>query len=207
MLNSAVAALLLIRRKNNSPSTKKSKPMINRLKISVLLLFFIIPFASNAQVLMKEMLTQDQKGTIDKSVNWPGKKLYYVLKYDSSRLYHFETYSTNRYYYKLMIADNAGMKDAIEVPCMVRDLVVTTYFELYFDNGSETKTCTMIYEKYEKWYRIKFAPQAGCRRTELWKRVNNISSYGQLLSSWIGQLDNNLKLDCYAGHIAKIPNE
>ncbi|HYV90678.1 MAG TPA: hypothetical protein VE978_02805 [Chitinophagales bacterium] len=177
------------------------------LKFTIYFLLFITPFASNGQVLMKEMLTQDQKGTVDKSVNWPGKKIYYVLKYDSLSLYKFETYTTNRYYYTLSIADNATMTNAIKVPCMVRDLVVKTYFEFYFDNGTETKTFTALYEKYEKWYRIKFAPQWGCRRQEEWRRVNDIASYEQLLSSIVGQMDNNLKLDCYAGHEAKIPNQ
>lgn len=177
------------------------------IKLPILLLLFVVPFAGHSQVLMKEMLTQDQKGTIDKSVNWPGKKIYYVLKYDSLRPYHFETYSTNRYYYTLMLADNAGMTNAVKIPCMIRDLVVKTYFEFYFDNGTETKTFTSIYEKYEKWYRIKFAPQAGCRREELWKRVNNITSYEQLLSSIVGQMDNNVKLDCFAKQEAKIPND
>jgi len=172
-----------------------------------LLIITSVPFISTAQVIMKDMLTQDQKSSIDKSVNYAGKKLYYVLKYDSTRPYHYETYSTNRYYYTLEMADNSEMKNAIKIPCMVRDLVVTTYFELYFDNGNEEKTCTMIYEKYEKWYRIKFAPQWGCRRQELWKRVNDISSYEQLLSSLVGQLDNNVKLNCYAGQVPKIPNE
>jgi len=176
------------------------------LKLTAILLL-IISFASDAQVLMKEMLTQEQKGTIDKSVNWPGKKLYYVLKYDSLHPYKFETYTTNRYYYTLLLADNPGMSNAVKVPCMVRDLVVKSYFEFYFDNGTETKTFTTIYEKYEKWYRIKFAPQWGCRRSEDWDRVNNITSYEQLLSSIIGQMDHNLKFDCYAKYEAKIPNE
>src|SRR5437773_4695114 len=99
------------------------------LKLSAVLILLAAPFVVNAQVIMKEMLTQDQKGMLDKSVNWPGKKIYYELKYDSLRPYHYETYSTNRYFYTLMIADNAGMTNAIKIPGMVRDLVVTTYFE------------------------------------------------------------------------------
>jgi hypothetical protein len=161
-------------------------------------------YTANGQVLMKEMLTQEQKGTVDKSVNWAGKKIYYSLKYDSSRSYSYETYSTTRYYYTLSIADNAGMNNAIRVPGMVRDLVITSYFEFYFNNGAETKTFTLTYDKNNKWYRIKFAPQWGCRREELWKRVNDIKSYEQLLSSMVAQMDNNLKLDCYRGHEGKI---
>jgi hypothetical protein len=181
--------------------------MNNLIKSSLFILFITIGFAAHSQVLMKEMLTKDQKGMLDKSVNWPGKKIYYVLKYDSLRPYQFETYTTNRYYYTLMIADNAGMNNAIKIPAMIRDLVVKTYFEFYFNNGTETKTFTGIYEKYEKWYRIKFAPQAGCRREELWKRVNNITSYEQLLSSMVAQMDNNVKLDCFAKQMAAIPNQ
>ncbi|MEO6168850.1 MAG: hypothetical protein ABIO46_01830 [Chitinophagales bacterium] len=174
-------------------------------KSSVLFLLFIAPFLGHSQVVMQELLTQDHKGMLDKSANWQGKKMYYVLKYDSIRPYHFETYTTNRYYYTLSMADNAGMNNAVKIPGMVRDLVVKTYFEFYFNNGTENKTFTAIYEKYEKWYRIKFAPQAGCRREELWDRVNNINNYNELLSSIIGQMDNNVKLDCFAKQQAKIP--
>ncbi len=170
------------------------------LKITTIIFLFALSFASNAQVLMKEMLTQDQKGSSEKSVNWPGKNVYYTLKYDSIKPYNYETYSTNRYYYTLMIADNAAMKNPIKIPGMVRDLVITSYFEFYFNNGTETKTFTMTYDKNNKWYRIKFAPQWGCRKEELWKRVDGITSYELLLSSMVGQMDNNLKLDCFKGH-------
>jgi hypothetical protein len=177
------------------------------LKLSALIVLFTAPFVVDAQVMMKELFIQDQKGVTDKSVNWPGKKVYYTLKYDSTRAYNYETYSTNRYYYTLMIADNAAMTGAIKIPGMVRDLVIDTYFEFYFSNGSETKTFTLFYDKNNKWYRIKFAPQWGCRRQELWKRVNDIKSYNELLTSMVQQMDNNLKLDCYKDKIAMIPNE
>jgi hypothetical protein len=39
------------------------------------------------------------------------------------------------------------------------------------------------------------------------KRVNNITSYDQLLSSMVGQMDNNVKLDCFAKQMAAIPNQ
>ena len=174
------------------------------IKITVFLL--MIAGTSHAQVLMKDMLTQEQKGMTSTSVNWPGKKVYYTLKFDSSRVYQFETYSTTRYYYTLLLADNAGMSNAIKIPGMVRDLVITTYFEFYFDNGTEMKTFTGIYDKNNKWYRIKFAPQWGCRRSEDWKRVNDIKSYSELLTSMIEQIDNNVKLDCFRGHMAKMPD-
>ncbi len=158
---------------------------------------------AHAQVLMKEYLTQTQSGVIDQSVNWPGKKLHYKLRYDSMRTVSFEKYSTTRYYYTLFVANNPAFTNAVEVPGMVRDLVITAYFEFYFDNGAESKTFTLTYDKNNKWYRIKFAPQWGCRREELWKRVDGISSYEQLLQSMISQMDNNLKLDCYVGKKAR----
>ncbi len=174
------------------------------LKIVFVMVALSLPFAGNSQVLMKEMLTQNQKGMLDKSVNWPGKKVYFELKYDSTRMFKYDGKESARYYYTMMIADNAGMANAIKLPAMVRDLVITTYFEVYMSNGTETKTFTMVYDKNNKWYRIKFAPQAGCRREELWKRVNDISSYSDLLKSMVGQMDNNLKLDCYRGNEGKV---
>ena len=174
------------------------------LKLSAVLILLTISFASNAQVLMKEMLTQDQKGVVEKSVNWPGKKVYFNLKYDSTKVYSYDGYTTNRYYFTLMMADNAGMTNAIKIPGMIRDLVITTYFEFYFNNGAETKTFTMIYDKNNKWCRIKFAPQWGCRREEAWKRVNDIKSYTELLTSMVTQMDHNLKFDCFKGHEAQV---
>ena len=178
--------------------------MKNILKLTVIVLLIGMSAASNAQVLMKEMLTKDQTGMTDKSRNWSGKKVYYTLKFDSTVAYSYDGYNTSRYYYTLMLADNAGMNNAIKVPGMVRDLIITTYFEFYFNNGKETKTFTMTYDKNNKWYRIKFAPQWGCRREELWKRVDNIKSYEELLQSMVGQMDNNLVLDCYRGQQAQI---
>lgn len=181
--------------------------MKNMIRFSAILVLLAIGVNVNGQVLMKEMLTQQQKGTSGPSVNWVGKNVYFTLAYDSSRDYTFETYSTKRYYYTLSIADNPGMSNAVKIPGMVRDLVITTYFEFYFNNGKESKTFTLIYDKNNKWYRIKFAPQAGCRREELWDRVNDIKSYNELLSSMVRQMDKNLKLECFRGHQAPIAND
>ncbi len=181
--------------------------MKNLIKSVLVIVALSLPFAGNSQVLMKEMLTQNQKGMLDKSVNWPGKKIYFELKYDSVRAFKYDGKESARYYYTLMIADNAGMGNAIKIPAMVRDLVITTYFELYMSNGVETKTFTLVYDKNNKWTRIKFAPQAGCRREELWKRVNDIGSYDALLKSMVAQMDNNLKLDCYRGNESKVVME
>lgn len=171
------------------------------MKSKILIYILLLAFgpAVYSQVLMKELLTQNQKGVLDKSVNWPGKKLYYELRFDSARAMKFENYGATRNYYTLLIADNPAMANAIQIPGMVRDLVITTFFEFYFNNGKETKTFTLTYDKNNKWYRIKFAPQWGCRRQELWKRVDRIASYEQLLNSMITQMDNNLRLDCYKG--------
>lgn len=181
--------------------------MKNLIKTILIVTALSLPFAGNSQVLMKEMLTQNQKGMVDKSVNWPGKKIYFELKYDSIRTFKYDGKESARYYYTLMIADNAGMSNAIKIPAMVRDLVITTFFELYMNNGTETKTFTLVYDKNNKWTRIKFAPQAGCRREELWKRENNIASYDALLKSMVAQMDNNLKLDCYRGNEGKVVME
>src|SRR6187200_2457695 len=141
--------------------------MKNLIKNILVLTILTLPFSGFSQVIYKELLSQNHSGQLDKSVNWPGKKVYYEWKYDSTRTFKFDGKEASRIYYTLMIADNAGMKDAIKAPVMIRDLVITTYFEIYMNNGTETKTFTGVYDKNNKWYRIKFAPQAGCRREEL----------------------------------------
>ena len=70
--------------------------MKNIFKLSAIVLLLTITLASNAQVLMKEMLTQDQKGMTDKSRNWEGKKVYFNLHYDSTKAYSYDGYSMNR---------------------------------------------------------------------------------------------------------------
>lgn len=181
--------------------------MKNMLRTIAILVLMTAPFAGHSQVMYKELLKQDHKGEAANSVNWAGKKVYWSMKYDSTRTLKFENYSTDRIYYTMMIADNAGMSNAIKIPMMIRDLVITTFFEMYLNNGTDTKTFTLIYDKNNKWYRIKFAPQAGCRREELWKRVNDIKSFDELMNSVVGQMDHNLKLDCYRGHEAAVVME
>ena len=178
--------------------------MKNFIKYIIIVTVITLPFTGHSQVLYKEMLMQNHKGQLDKSVNWPGKKMYYEWHYDSTRTFKYEGKEASRSYYTLMIADNTGMNNAIKVPAMIRDLVITTWFEVYMNNGTETKTFTCVYDKNNKWYRIKFAPQAGCRREELWKRVNDIKTFDELLNSIVAQMDNNLKLDCYRGHEASV---
>ncbi len=173
-------------------------------KYLVVLTIVSLPILGYSQVMMTELLTANQKGQLDKSVNWPGKKVYYEIKFDSIRTFKYEGKESARHYYTISIADNPGLNNPVKVPAMVRDLVITTYFEIYLNNGTETKTLTLVYDKNNKWYRIKFAPQAGCRREELWKRVNDIRSYEELLKSMMAQMDNNLKLDCYRGHEAEV---
>jgi len=153
--------------------------------------------AGYSQVVYTSALKQDHKGEIDKSVNYPGKKLYWSMKYVSTQTLKFRTYSCDRDSFTLMIADNPAMNNAIRLPMMIRDVQSGTYFEIYMNNGTETKTFTVIYENYEKWYRIKFAPQWGCRRAATWQRVNDVPDFESLIGSVVGQMDTNLKLDCY----------
>ncbi len=174
------------------------------MKYLLIISILVLPALVNGQVMMTELLTKNQKGQLDKSVSWIGKKVYYEIKYDSIRAFKYEGKESARYYYTISIADNPGLNNPVKVPAMVRDLVITTYFEIYLNNGTETKTFTLVYDKNNKWYRIKFAPQPGCRREELWKRVNDVRSYEELLKSMVAQMDNNLKLDCYRGHEAEV---
>ncbi|MBA3647342.1 MAG: hypothetical protein H0W62_02150 [Chitinophagales bacterium] len=169
--------------------------MKNILRNIFLPVLIILPFLGRAQgIVMKNLLSQDHKGTISKTVNFNGKPLYFEWKFDST------TYNGLRVHYHLMLADNNGMKNAVILPVMIRDLIRSTYFEIYFNNGKETKTFTSIFNKDDRWLRTIFAPQWGCRRGETWPRVTDVKDYDQLLSSIVKEMDANLKLDCFRGN-------
>jgi hypothetical protein len=162
-------------------------------KISFVFSIFCLPAFSQAQVVLKDLLKQDHNGKVDKSVNYSGKTLYYSWHYDSTDPVPI------RSNYALKIGSDQALKNAISIPVVIRDITTETYVEAYLNNGSETKTFTVIYNKDERWYRIKCAPQWGCRRGEDWKRVDGINNLDDLLNSVVMQMDNNLKLNCYSG--------
>jgi hypothetical protein len=86
------------------------------IRSSLFILFITTGFAAHSQVLMKDMLTKDQKGMLDKSVNWPVRNFTTCLSTTAFVLTSLRRTRRTAYYYTLMIADNAGMNNAIKIP-------------------------------------------------------------------------------------------
>src|SRR5215204_1858754 len=83
----------------------------------------LIPVAGNGQVIMKEFLSQNHMGQLDKSVNNAGKPLYYKFEYVSTEGMRIN-YKLNLYKDKAMAAPWMTM------PVLMRNLNWTYYVDI-----------------------------------------------------------------------------
>lgn len=162
--------------------------MIRFFFFKILLLAFWVQ--AEAQVLADEHLRQSHQGTLEQSINYPDKGLGFEFDFLKE-----ESKVKKQYDLKLY----QGEKLLGSYPVRVRNLIITCYFEVKLkDKNGTIKTLTAVYDKGNKWLRIKFAPQPDCSRPEAkWRRVNRIQSFDEILSHIIIQMDGNLILDCY----------
>lgn len=160
---------------------------------TLLFITVIAMFSSlQAQVVMKEDLTRNITGKIDKSVNNDGKPLYYKLEYKSTE--------GARINYQLTFYKDAGMaKPVVSFPVLIRNLIWTYYLDVSMDKDGMTKVFAMIYQKDLRWARVKYSPHTGCANKEpiTWERMNLVDNYEKLLNGTFAQLDKNVNLDCY----------
>lgn len=161
----------------------------------VLLIAFVAMahLPSNAQVVMKEFLSENHTGKVDNSVNNNGKPLYYKFEYlhtDSARIY-----------YKLYLYKDASMKTPwMTMNVLMRDLTWTYYVDITFKKDGTDKVAAMIFKKDLRWSRVKFSPHPGCARIDppVWERMNLVDDYDKLINNFLMQIDKNINLDCYA---------
>ena len=169
--------------------------MKNLIKILVFTVMIgIMPAASNAQVVMKEFLSQDHPGKVDKSMNNNGKPLYYKFQYKSTE--------GARINYVLYIYKDAGMGTPwLTLPVLMRNLMWTYYVDITFSKDGMDKVAAMIYKKDLRWSRVKYSPHEGCSKVTpvVWERENMVDNFDGLLNDFIMQLDKNVDLNCYTG--------
>lgn len=159
--------------------------------ILILSFFYYSSIALNAQVIMKDYLQEDHSGLLSDSRVLDGEPVEY-------RFTHERTEAAQIWYRLQMGATNAPLLD-----CRVklRNLITTFYMEVKLVQREEQdlKTLSVIYDKGNKWARIKFAPHEGCKREGVyWQRLNDTRSFQQLLEYVIRSMDENVDLDCYS---------
>jgi hypothetical protein len=157
-----------------------------------LLLIGAFSMGIQAQVVMKEFVSSDHMGKVEKSVNNNGQPLYWKLEYQST--------DGARIYYTLNFYKDAGMSKVFaSFPSLMRNLVWTLYLDVSMTKDDATKVFAMIFKKDLRWSRVKYTPHAGCgwQDPTHWERFNQVDNFQKLLENTMMQLDQNVKLDCY----------
>lgn len=155
----------------------------------------ILAFATqqvSAQVVMKEMLSQNHEGKIENAKNNGGKALYYRLEYKDTQ--------GARINYMLHFYKDAGMSSPwLSFPLLMRNLPRTLYMDVSMTQNNATKVFAMIFKKDLRWARVKYSPHAGCEGSNpiLWERINLVDDFGKLLNNTFTQMDKNVVLSCY----------
>lgn len=150
---------------------------------------FLLGNSLDAQVLSDEHLLQSHKGTLTSSSNYSGNLdfIFEFVKEESDVKKWYEL----KLYHKNSLLNNHRVR--------IRNLIVTCYFEIELkDKKGQTKTLTAVYDKGNKWLRVKFAAQEGCfKPQQKWTRLSSIESFDDILLHIISEMDKNLVLDCY----------
>lgn len=174
------------------------KKILNIIMMVACIGFF--PMVGNSQVVMKDFLTKDHTGQVDKSANNNGGALYYKFEYVSTQ--------GARINYKLHLYKDKSMKTPwMSFDVLMRNLNWTYYVDVTMSKDGADKVAAMIFKKDLRWSRVKYSPHAGCARIDppVWERYTIGAETGTpetlfagLLTNFIMQLDKNVDFNCYA---------
>jgi hypothetical protein len=161
--------------------------MFNRF-IHIFIILFITCYSSFSQVINKGTLEMNHEGTIENSINNADGAL--------SHEWIFQSIHGVKSMYKLKLTSGEKSK---EYDVRIRNLITTMYIAVRLtDSEGKVTTLTSIYDKGDKWQRVKMAASKEClRRDAKWARYNQIMSLDELLNNIISQIDTNLVLGCY----------
>ncbi len=154
----------------------------------VILFICSLSLVTKAQVVQIENLTKDHKSSLTNGRNYSNTTLNHFWKYTSS----IDKVSS----FQLILSVEKRTK-AFDV--QIRNLISATYITIKFiDKNNTAKSLSCIYDKSDKWLRIKMAPNEPCRqKNAVWSRHNYIKSWEEILDHIIKDVDNNLVLDCF----------
>lgn len=158
-------------------------------------IFILSAFAPSldAQVVLKEYLTSNHEGKIDKSKNNGGKPLFYKFEYKSTE--------GARINYTLNFYKDASMSTPwMSFPVLIRNLPWTFYLDVSMTKDQMTKVFALIFKKDLRWARVKYSPHEGCSlvNPNIYDRINMVDNYEALLNNMLSQMDRNVDLNCYA---------
>lgn len=161
--------------------------MLNRITYTFVILT-ITCFSSFSQVIDKGILKENHKGTLENSINNSGGEL--------GHQWIFQSIDGIKSTYKLRLTIGKKSK---EFDVRIRNLITTMYIAVRLtDREGNITTLTSVYDKGDKWQRVKMAAYKECLRKDAkWKRYNQIKSLDELLNNIILQMDTNLILGCY----------
>lgn len=158
--------------------------------LGIFVLFLLFLPLAKSQVVMRGLLSEDHEGVVERTLNFPDQQLRHEWK-------HQETNGLKSTY-RLSLYENDRLINSFDV--RMRNLSIAFYIEVRISHKADgsIKTLSGIYDKGNKWMRVKMAPHTGCKRTEAsWGRLDQINRFDQILDYLIRQLDENLILDCY----------
>jgi hypothetical protein len=162
---------------------------------SFLSLMLIGAFALGTQaqgVVMKDFLSADHQGKIEKSLNNGGRPLYWKLQYKNTE--------GARINYDLIFYKDASMSTPyVTFPTLMRNLEWTYYIDVSMTKDDATKVFAMIFKKDLRWSRVKYSPHTDCAwlNPPMWERFDKVDNFQKLLDNTFMQMDKNVKLDCY----------
>src|SRR2546430_2450957 len=108
-------------------------------------------FASHAQVVMAEYLSQDHEGQVARATNNSGKPLYYKFEYKNT--------DNMRINYTLYLYKDASKKQPfLTMPVLIRNLTWTYYLDITLTKNNISKVAALIFKKDLRWSRFKFSP-------------------------------------------------
>ncbi len=156
--------------------------------IYIFVILLITCYSSFSQVINKGILEENHKGTLENSINDAGGELRHE--------WIFQSIEGVKSWYKLKLTSGESSK---EYDVRIRNLITTMYIAVRLtDSEGKVTTLTSVYDKGDKWQRVKMAAYKECLRKEAkWARYNQIMSLDELLNNIISQMDTNLVLECY----------
>ena len=162
---------------------------VYRLLTAILILFITGTSVLNAQVVEVSKLSEDHSGELSEGINYPNATLAHSWKFIS------QEGVKSVYQLELKLDDERSATYDVRL----RNLSIAFYIEVRMkDKEGEIKTLSGIFDKGDKWLRVKMAPKADCKREGTqWGRRNQIESFDGLLDFVISELDRNVVLDCY----------
>lgn len=160
-----------------------------KLPLAILLLLLISTLTVTAQVVDIEKLSKDHTGELKGGVNFPEGTLSHEWKFISQE--------GVKSVYQLELKLDEDRSATYDV--RMRNLSIAFYIEVRMkDKEGETKTLSGIFDKGDKWLRVKMAPKQECKQEGTqWGRRNQIEGFNDLLDFVISELDRNVDLNCY----------